>query len=468
MKDYFIINESTKEESKPKKKYKCPYCDLRATKLDLTYHVEEEHEDLIPEGYSAARIVFNHVNKKEHGRCIQCGKETPWNDITWKYERLCGNKKCHEEYIKTFRSRMVDKHGKEHLLNDPEKQKEMLANRRISGEYKFKDGGIRSYCGSYERKLLEFYDTVMNVHSKDIMTPGPTIEYEFEGRKCFWITDIYYVPANLVHDVKDGGSNPNTRQMDVYRSKQDAKEEAISKLNKYNYIRLTDNNFQQLLLILAELKEQLMDNNQEYIIRINESSDISRSMTTENSAYIIPYFINNSLVGTAFSTSRDMNELYIVKEGKKIKTNPTFLKEYDYSVFKFKGECNINKLLKDEEQYNTFFFYEALSNKNCLNGEQIFIDENFEEVLDLYTESILQQEIRESSLLNAVNSKNLLPLISLEDKNKRDRLMSKYNNLDIIQSNEGYIAYNVLTNESSSIYNNIEDIPKDILNILDR
>lgn len=468
MNEYFIINESTKIE-KPKKKYKCPYCELRATKLDLTYHVDEEHEDLIPQGYSAARIVFNHVNKKEHGTCIQCGKESPWNEKTWKYDRLCGNKKCHENYIKSFRTRMVDKHGKEHLLNDPEKQKEMLANRRISGEYKFKDGGIRSYCGSYERKLLEFYDTVLNVHSKDIMTPGPTIEYEFEGKKSFWITDIYYVPANLVHDVKDGGNNPNKRQMDVYRSKQDAKEEAIAKMNKFNYIRLTDNNFQQLLLILAELKEQLLDKKTDsFIIRINESSATAGAMSAEKDAYIVPYLMNNSFIGTAFSTTRDMKELYVIQNGKKVKTNPLFLKDYEYSVLKFKGDYNIEDLLENEEQYNTFYFYEALANKRCLDIRQILLDENFEEVVDIYTEAILLQEIKENSLLNAVNRKNLLPLVSLEDTNKRDKLLYEYSNLNILQNDEGYIVYNTLTNESSSIYEDIDNIPRNILNLLDR
>ncbi len=467
MNDYIIIEESTKVE-KPKKKYKCPYCELRATKLDLTYHVDEEHEDLIPQDYSAARVVFNHINKKEHGKCIQCGKESPWNDKTWRYDRLC-SKKCNDDYAREFRKvRMMNKYGQEHLLNDPEKQKEMLANRKISGEYKFKDGGIRTYCGSYERKLLEFYDTVMNVHSNDIETPGPTIEYEFEGKKLFWITDIYYIPANLVHDVKDGGNNPNKRQMDVYRSKQDAKEESIAKLNKYNYIRLTDNNFQQLLLILSELKEQLMDNNPEYIIRINEASITSSTMSTERDAYIIPYFMNNSFIGTAFSTSRDMNELYIIQNGKKVETNPTFLKDYNYSLLKFKGECNIENLLKEEEQYNTFYFYEALTGKRCLDDKQVLLDENFEEVLDTYTEAVLLQELRESTLLNAVNGKNLLPLVSLEDINKRDKLLNKYTNLDITQSDKGYIVYNTLTNESSSVYEDINNIPKDILNLLDR
>lgn len=180
--EYYIIEESMKT-SKSTKKYKCPYCEHRDVKINLVYHVQDEHEEMIPQGYSAARVVFNSVNKKDHGTCIQCGKESPWNEETWKYERLCGNKKCHEDYVKTVKSRMINRYGVEHRLNDPEIQKQMLSNRKISGKYKFKDGGIRSYCGSYERKLLEFYDKVMNVHSDDIMTPGPIIEYEFEGKK---------------------------------------------------------------------------------------------------------------------------------------------------------------------------------------------------------------------------------------------------------------------------------------------
>ena len=471
MNDFIIINESTKQK-KPEKKYKCPYCEVRDTRLNLVSHIEEKHEDLIPQGYSAPRVVFNHVNKKTSGRCIVCGKESPWNDSTWKYDRLCGSKKCHDNYVKQFRKNMVGVYKQEHLLNNPEIQKKMLANRRISGEYKFKDGGIRSYCGSYERKLLEFYDTVLNVHSNDIETPGPVIEYEFEGKKLFWITDIYYIPANLVHDVKDGGSNPNKRQMDEYRAKQDAKEDAITKANKYNYIRLTDNNFQQLLLILAELKEQLISNdNEEYIIRINEASATAGVMANIHAtdAYIIPYLMNSSFAGTALSSSRDMQELYVIKDGKKVKTNPTFLKDYDYTMLKLNKECDINDLLNEEgEIYNTFYFYEKITNKKCLGLEQVLLDDNFTEVLDLYTESVLIQDIRESSLQNAINNQYLLPLTSIEDINKKNKLLREHTNIDIIQNPYGYIAYNVTTNESTSVFDDIEKIPKSLLSVLNR
>ena len=188
---------------------------------------------------------------------------------------------------------MLNVHGVEHLLGDAEHQKKMLASRKISGTYKFQDGGVREYCGSYERKLLEFYDKVLNVPSSDIMSPGPIIEYMYKGKKHQWITDLLYIPANLVHDVKDGGDNPNNRQMDEYREKQIAKEEAIAKLDKYNYIRLTNNNFQQLILILAEIKELLLDDSDKNIIRINENyihesikSNINKDHTSKEKLYL--------------------------------------------------------------------------------------------------------------------------------------------------------------------------------------
>lgn len=265
-----IINESSSE-----RKFKCPYCNYKGTRERLVSHVENNHKEMIPEGYTAARVVFNSINHKEVGHCVQCKvNETKWNEDTWRYERFCSDK-CRDAYVKMAKERMVKKYGKTNLLDDEEQQKKMLANRRISGTYKFRDGGERTYCGSYEKKTLEFYDKVLNVPSKDIMTPGPTVIYDYEGKKHKWITDIYYVPFNLVHDIKDGGSNPNKRKMDVYRAKQSAKEEAIVKQKQYNYIRLTDNNFSQLLLILAELKEQMIDdsdNKTERIVTINETS----------------------------------------------------------------------------------------------------------------------------------------------------------------------------------------------------
>ena len=164
---------------------------------------------------------------------------------------------------------------KQEMLKDPEYQNNvMLANRSISGKYKFQDGTIRTYVGSYEHKFLEFMDKFLNVKSEDLETPGPIIEYKFKGETHKWITDAYYAPYNLAFDIKDGGDNPNKREMPEYRAKQIAKEDAIRKQGKYNYIRLTDNKFEQLIELMLELKELYIENNGEYnpIIRINEST----------------------------------------------------------------------------------------------------------------------------------------------------------------------------------------------------
>lgn len=249
------------------KRYKCPYCDYRDFRPDLIDHVEEEHEDMIPKNYTPARVVYNSINKKDHGSCMICHKETKWDENKQRYDSFCENKKCREEYKKIVRSRMVKKYGTDNLLKDPEFQKKMLGNRSISGKYKFEDGGSIGYVGSYEKKFLEFMDKFLHIKSYDIISPGPTIPYMYKGKEHVWITDFLYEPYNLVFDIKDGGDNPNTRDMKEYREKQTAKEEAIAEYGEYNYIRLTDNNFEQLISIFMELKDKV-DNKP--LIRINE------------------------------------------------------------------------------------------------------------------------------------------------------------------------------------------------------
>lgn len=254
---------------KPKgKRYKCPYCEYRGYRSELIEHVEDKHEDMIPKDYSPARVVYNAINKKEHGSCMICHKETKWDEDKQRYDTLCGSKKCKDEYVKIVRSRMVKKYGTDNLLKDPNFQKKMLENRSISGKYKFEDGGSVGYVGSYEKKFLEFMDQFLHIKSYDIISPGPTIPYKYKGKEHAWITDFIYEPYNLVFDIKDGGDNPNTREMNEYREKQTAKEKAIAEYGDYNYIRLTDNKFEQLISIFMELKEKADD---KPLIRINES-----------------------------------------------------------------------------------------------------------------------------------------------------------------------------------------------------
>ena len=79
------------------KKYKCPYCEKRDERAKLVSHIEKYHEDLMPEGYSGTRVVFELINHKTHGTCRVCGKQTGWNEKSGRFDVLCDNPKCKEK-----------------------------------------------------------------------------------------------------------------------------------------------------------------------------------------------------------------------------------------------------------------------------------------------------------------------------------------------------------------------------------
>lgn len=255
------------------KKYKCPYCNERLIRKNLITHIDKQHSELIPQGYTAARVVYNQVNKIDHGKCRVCSKPTAWSEKTGRYEVLCGNPKCKEYMREEYKKNMLRARGTYNILNDPEQQKKMLANRKISGTYRFSDGGTLTYTGTYEKKCLEFMDVVMQIPSKDILSPGPTIEYEYNGEKHFYITDFYYIPYNIIIEVKDGGDNLNTKDspsMRASREKTIEKERIITDRGEYNYIRLTNNNFSQLIEIFMNIKQKLLEGDDSKTVKINE------------------------------------------------------------------------------------------------------------------------------------------------------------------------------------------------------
>lgn len=290
--------EATSSTKKYKKKYKCPYCEVRLERPKLVQHVQNKHADLIPEGYTALRVVFNYINKKECGHCIICGKETPWNEEKGRYERLCNSDECRKAYEKMTRERTKKKYGTDNMQGDPryaaEIQKKALANRRISGEYQFSDGGKVMYVGSYEKKFLEFMDIVMKINSEDIISPGPEMEYMLNGKKHLYLPDFYYIPYNLLIEIKDGqdNRNENKEMMKDNIPKQKAKEKAVIDSGKFNYVKITNNDFSQLISIFAAIKYQLIDDCYDPVIQINESSMIPSTIVTESDIDIVKELFN--------------------------------------------------------------------------------------------------------------------------------------------------------------------------------
>lgn len=475
-KDGTILQEATKVNIKTTKKYKCPFCDNRLDREHLVYHVEDDHEDMIPEGYTAARVVFNHINHKERGTCIVCGGETEWKEKTWKYARLCKNPKCTKALSDKADKNMKSKLGytAKELLKNPEHQNKMLKGRKISGTYTFKDGGKRDYVGSYEKNLLEFYDEVLNVHSSEIMSPGPVIEYKYKGEKHFWITDLYYITANLAHDVKDGGNNPNNREMKEYREKQDAKEKAIIEQGEYNYIRLTDNNFEQLLQIFSDIKMMMIDDNVENktISRINEYTALGGMNPVVGSSgnYIVNYGINGVMTGQAYTKDKALSKIYKVEDNK-IKEEKTkdFLENYDYELYKYNESVEvldrIEELMFNENEVSDNVFYKLLTESSLLEIDQLKRDNRFSKVDSIYEYLGMVNEVISNSINEEFNEYMGSPTLSINLEAFSD-IESKIIKIQSLQNENGIYIKNIETGMRSGYYNHIEDIPITIRELL--
>ena len=317
--------------------YACSICGKKFNRYKLPKHVEKAHEESdLPEGITAYQfaydIINNHPNHK--GVCVVCGADCGWNERTQKYHRVCKNPKCAQTIKKTYRERMMKVYNKPHLMDDVNHLEKMLAHRKISGKYKWSDGTEFTYTGSYEKNFLEFLDKVMNYESREIISPGPVLEYDYKGKKHKWITDVMILPYNLIVEIKDGGDNKNGNQAwKGTREKTIAKEVMITNLGKYNYIRLTNNDFAQFLGIIAELKMQIVDDTVSPLYRIHEDTSLDEGLLIKAAQGLLRVIANSNPVTTKTPnkikkiTKKDLDkarksikyqEKYIEKEKKEL------------------------------------------------------------------------------------------------------------------------------------------------------
>lgn len=241
--------------------FKCFNCNERFRNIEDVYdHIEEEHEDSIPKDFSVQQYYYYQKTGRSSGKCIICKNPTGWNYSTNKYHRFCKNPKCKEKYREQFKSRMIGKYGKVHLLNDPEKQREMLANRKISGVYKWSDGTHSfNYTGSYELEFLRFLDLVLEYDPEDIISPSPhNYTYTIDGVERFYFPDFYLPSISLEIEVKDGGENPNTHPgfAVTTKLKEAEKDKVMTSQNAFNFIKITDKNHARFVQFMELLKEE--------------------------------------------------------------------------------------------------------------------------------------------------------------------------------------------------------------------
>lgn len=267
----------------------CPLCNDKYNVIeDLWDHLDEEHNDSIPKDFTPAQYLYSVKTGKTHGSCVICKKDTKWNLATNKYNRFCENPKCKEKYVEEFRKRMIGKYGKISLLDDPEQQKKMLSNRSISGMYEWSDNSEKkSYVGSYELDYLNFVDLFMNFDASDVMMPSPHVYYYmYEGEKKFYIPDSFIISINTEVEIKDGGDNPNMHHkiQDVDKVKEKLKDEVLMSQKEFNYVKITNKNYEPFFKLMLELKNQFMTDKSEpvFIVEENFNNVNNKEIVTEN------------------------------------------------------------------------------------------------------------------------------------------------------------------------------------------
>jgi deoxyadenosine/deoxycytidine kinase len=241
-------------------------------------HITVHHPGLKPKGYTDMQFLYYCITGKTHGSCIQCGKDTTWNESNGKYNRFCNNPKCKQEYTKIAKQRMIDKYGKAHLLNDPNMQRKMLKNKSISGSYKFSNkSGFVDYVGSYEKDFLYVMDHIMGFSAKDIMGPSPhNYIYMYEGKAHVYIPDFYIPNYNLEIEIKTD-ENMHHKIQAVDKVKEKLKDEVMSKNPSVNYFKILDKDYTEFFKYLTDKKFEIddaaMENIHEYMQSKNPKVD---------------------------------------------------------------------------------------------------------------------------------------------------------------------------------------------------
>lgn len=256
---------ATVGKSKNDSKVKCKICGKMFKDIDhLVSHIEEVHSSQIFPGFTPSQYEYYLRTGKKSGRCVVCGGETGWNQSTNKYHRLCSDK-CREEYREVFKQRMIGKHGKVHLLNDPEQQRKMIYAKKTSGKYEWELDNGKSikipYASSYEKDFLEMLDVFLGFDGNDVLGPSPhNYSYQYEGKTHFYIPDYYIPSLNLEIEIKDGsgpGDNPNMHPkiQAVDKVKEKLKDEVMaSNDNSINYIKVMNKNYAEFFSLILKLR----------------------------------------------------------------------------------------------------------------------------------------------------------------------------------------------------------------------
>ena len=266
---------NNKKKVTGRRRFKCMDCGQRFGTFDQLFnHATKFHSDLIGDE-DPYKYLYEKRNPGPY-ICPICKKNLrEWDPKKRKYTRICSDPKCKEESRKLFQKNMKRVYGTDNLLNDPERQAELLANRSISGKFKFPDNVEIMYVGKYELDFLNYCVEKWHFTSEDII-PCPSkfyIQYyDIYTKKTRWYMPDFYIPKyNLVIEIKDGSKYPIES-----KAKTALKEKAVIAANMFNYIKIVDkdySDFEDYILIRNDANYAETNDKKEYIFIIPETNE---------------------------------------------------------------------------------------------------------------------------------------------------------------------------------------------------
>lgn len=287
LEDYDFSIESTNNTTKKyrynnkrkvtgRRRFKCMDCGQRFGEFNqLKLHAERYHKDLI-QGEDIYKYLYEKRNPGPY-ICTICKKRPRvWNEKSHKYSRICDNPDCAKKSREIFSNNMKKVYGTDNLAKDPEYQAMLLANRSITKMFEFPDGGKINCVGEYELDLLNYLVKNYNYSSLDIVECPASLYVQYYDvhteRKRYYIPDFFIPKYNLVIEVKDGSKYPVDS-----KAKAIMKEQAVVKLDKFNYIKIVDKDYSDFDNFIKSFEENHFSDEKrdtEHIFIIPETRDL--------------------------------------------------------------------------------------------------------------------------------------------------------------------------------------------------
>lgn len=225
-----------------RRRFKCLDCGQRFHEFnDLVKHASKYHKDLVGD-----EDIYKYLYEKRNPGpyiCPICNTNPrPWDPVKRKYKRICDSPECAKKSREAFRKNMKKVYGTDNLLKDPEHQAKMMANRHISGKFKFPDGVEITYVGNYELDFLRYLVDKYKFDSTDIVECPRDLYiqyYDIYTEKERWYIPDFFLPKfDLVVEIKDGSKYPKDS-----KQKSLLKDKAVIKEDKFNYIKIVDKDY---------------------------------------------------------------------------------------------------------------------------------------------------------------------------------------------------------------------------------